>query len=139
MAICKQGHHTRKCEQNGLHLFNIFINDLTIRDNPSTSLVKYADDTTLLCAIKKSGFDYSIDIVEQYMNWSKNNCMPCNVKKCKELIFRKKNCTDDIIPINNIQQVDSLKMLGVTFQSNCRFNEHVKSKLAEANRVWYIY
>ena len=33
---------------------------------------------------------------------------------------------------------DSLKMLGVTFQSNCRFNEHVKSKLAEANRGLYI-
>ena len=79
---------------SGPHLFNIFINDLTIRDNPCTSVVKYADDTILLCAVMNSSFDYSIDMVEQYMNWSKNNYMPCNVKKCKELIFRKKKCTD---------------------------------------------
>ena len=92
---------------SGPHLFNIFINNLAIRDNPCTSVVEYADDTTLLRAVMNSSLDYSIGMVEQYMNWSKNNCMPCNVEKCKELIFRKKNCTDVFAPINNIQQVNS--------------------------------
>ena len=31
----------------GPHIFNLFIDDLVIRDNDLTSIVTYADDTTL--------------------------------------------------------------------------------------------
>ena len=39
---------------SGPHLFNLFINDLAIRDNELTSIVKYADDTTLPVKVCKN-------------------------------------------------------------------------------------
>ena len=78
---------TTQCSVSGPHLFNIF-NDLTISNN--SHIVKYADDTTLLSPINKFNHDNTIDIVDQYMNWSIQNCMPCYVMKCKEFILKKK-------------------------------------------------
>ena len=49
---------------------------------------------------------------------------------------QKKNKADTVpmVPVNGLKQVNKLKILGVTFQENNRFNEHVKNKLMEANR-----
>ena len=38
----------------------------------------------------------------------------------------------------NINQFENLTMLGVTFQPNCRFTEHIKAKLSEAYRCLYV-
>ena len=55
--------------------------------------------------------------------------MPWHVipKNCysNELILCKQ-VAHDIDPANNITQVTCLKVLGVTLQSNHRFNEHIK-------------
>ena len=40
--------------------------------------------------------------------------------------------------VNNITQVSCFKVLGVTLQSNHRFNEHIKIKLQEANKCLYV-
>ena len=40
--------------------------------------------------------------------------------------------------IDNIEQVSSLKILGITLQNNSRFNEHIRNKMLEANRCLYI-
>ena len=63
--------------------------------------------------------------------------MACNPKKCNELILCKK-VAHDIDSVNNITQVSCLKVLGVTLQSNHRFNEHIKVKLQEANKCLYV-
>ena len=43
----------------GPHLFNLFINDLSIRDNDLSSKVKYADGTTLLVKVCKNETSFS--------------------------------------------------------------------------------
>ena len=63
--------------------------------------------------------------------------MACNPKKCNELILFKK-VAHDIDLVNKITQVSCLKVLGVTLQSNHRFNEHIKIKLQEANKCLYV-
>ena len=63
--------------------------------------------------------------------------MPCNIAKCRELVAQKKNKADTV-SVNGLKQVDKLKILGVTFQENNRFNEHVKTKLMEANRCLFV-
>ena len=63
--------------------------------------------------------------------------MPCNMAKCRELVAQKKNKADTF-PVNGLKQVNTLKILGVTFQENNRFNEHVKTKLLEANRCLFV-
>lgn len=101
---------------SGPHLFNLFINDLAIRDNDLTSIVKYADDTTLLVNVCKNEIDLSQEVVNQFFSWTQDNAMACNPKKCNELILCKK-VARDIDPVNNITQVSCLKVLGVTLQS----------------------
>ena len=125
---------------SGPFLFNLFINDLAITDNSNTSMIKYADDTTIQVNITRSAgcIDVSLDTVNEYLSWSLRNRMSCNVLKCHELILRKRNVQYITEAVDGINQLESLKVLGVTFQNNCRFSEHVKSKLLEANRCLYV-
>ena len=67
--------------------------------------------------------------------------MLCNPSKCKELIFSKKESSGTrqlYAPINNIPQCDSLVLLRLTFQPNCKFSEHVRLKLTKANKCLHI-
>ena len=67
--------------------------------------------------------------------------MLCNPSKCKELIFRKKESSGtrhQYASINNIPQCDSLVLLGLTFQPNCKFREQVRLKLTKGNKCLHI-
>ena len=41
-------------------------------------------------------------------------------------------------PINNIPQCNSFVLLGVTLQSDGKFNEHVRTKLVKANKCLHV-
>ena len=64
--------------------------------------------------------------------------MICNLSKCKELVVRKKNNKTQYEQICNIPQYNSLSLLGVTLQSNCKFSENVRQKLVKANRYLHV-
>ena len=64
--------------------------------------------------------------------------MICNPSKCKEIIFRKKGFIQDIAQVNNIPQCTKLSILGVTFQENCKYGEHVRAKLMKANKCLFV-
>ena len=100
----------------GKHLIGLMLIRVPVRA-VSVGRTKYADDTTIQVNISKFQPE-SRDIVNQYFEWSDDNCMPCNLKRCKELFLQKKcktNCSN--AQIDHITQVDSLKILGVTFQT----------------------
>ena len=109
---------------SGPYLFSIFINDLEIS----------IDNHTLIVPIWSNGHCRT-DLVDQFLIWSKENSMICNPSKCKEIIFRKKGFIQDIAQVNNIPQCTELPILGVTFQENCKYSEHVRAKLIKANTV----
>ena len=110
------------------YLFNLFINDLNIDSNPMTLLVKFADEGTTLVIVNKSSPDISQHTVNQYLKWSEDNCMPYNVTKCNEHCTQKRS-KESYRPVNDIKQVQSLKILWITFQNNSRFTVHIKNKL----------
>ena len=64
---------------SGSHLLNFFINDLAIKNNHLTSIVKYADDTTYPASqsICKNGIDFSHEVVRGFSVGHK--IMPCHV------------------------------------------------------------
>ena len=84
------------------------------------------------------GHDFSTDLIRQFVGWTETNSMNCNSSKCKELVFRKKGHTDVYSTISGIPQCTELKIVGLTFQTNCRFDIHVKSKLVKANKCLYV-
>lgn len=119
-------------------LFNVFINDLHIDYNGLSHTIMYVDDTTIQVKIYQNSNEQTCkETVDLYFVWPKSNDMPCNISGCKELVLNKKNRVV-INPVNGIKQVEKLKILGVTFQDNNRFNEHVKEKLIEANKCFYV-
>ena len=115
----------------------IFINDLDLVNCPEASLSKCADDTTMQVVVNKADNDCASDVISQYLSWSSTNCMPCNLSKCKELVLKKKGQVNPS-PIGNMVQAESLVLLGVTFQGNGRFTQHIKRKLLEANKCLYV-
>ena len=57
--------------------------------NDTPLIFKYADGSTIVAPVWKDSYT-SADLVNQFLSWSINNQMLCNSRKCKELIFRKK-------------------------------------------------
>ena len=81
---------------------------------------------------------FSVALVNEFLNWLRDNCMSCNPSKCKELVIRKKSKKNTYNPVNCIPQHNELCLLGVTLQSDCKFSCHVKVKLAKANKGLHI-
>ena len=97
---------------NSPYLFIIFVtgNDLEIIHNGTNALFIFADDGTIVSPVINTCYP-SYSLVEQFLTWSKENRMSCNLSKCKELIFRKKNNSTQYQPINNIPQCSNLVLL----------------------------
>ena len=70
--------------------------------------------------------------------WTEVNGKSLNTSKCKELCMAKKGVTSNFPPVCRIEQNNSLSLLGVTLQNDCKFSSHVKGKLREANKYLYI-
>ena len=64
--------------------------------------------------------------------------MSCNATKCKEIIFCKKDVSQDISPVSNIPQCTELSMLAVTFQQNFKYSSHMPSKGIKANKSLFV-
>ena len=117
---------------SGPHLFTIFLHDLEISLNGKDILFNYADDTSIFSPVWKEQ-DNSEDIKRTFMEWSEKNFMSSNSKKCKELVIRKKSCTNVFTPVFSIPQTCQLSVLGLILQDDCRFDCHVHVKLIKAN------
>ena len=61
-----------------------------------------------------------------------------NSKKCKELVIRKKSCTNVFTPVFGIPQNCQLSVLGLLLQDNFPFECHVHVKLIKANKCLFI-
>lgn len=123
---------------SGPHLFNLFINDLEVRNCPNTTLIKFADDSSILIPITKSIPDEAPKALTEFKDWSYTNCMPGNDNKSKEVLFVKKGVINPTTAIQPIEQRPTLKILGVTFEATSRFRAHVKEKLIKANKCLFI-
>ena len=86
--------------------------------NPHTRsmspMFSYTDDSTLIVPVWSNSHCHT-DLEDQFLIWSKENSMICNLSKSKEIIFCKKGFIQDIAQVNNIPQCTELPILGVTF------------------------
>ena len=64
--------------------------------------------------------------------------MICNPLKCKDIIVRQKGFIQDIMQVNNIPQCMELPILGVMFQENGKYREHVRAKWIKANKCLFV-
>ena len=119
---------------SGSYLFNVFLNDLDIKLCFTPALFKYADDSTIVAPVWKGGSDTSSGLVEKFWTWANCNSMSCNPNRCKKLVIKKKWNSTSYPVVRNIPQHTTLKLLGLTFQNDCKFFAHIKAKLCKTNK-----
>ena len=101
-------------------------------------LFKYADDTNLLVP---SYSDVSLlSEFEHVKQWAADNKMIINITKTKEIVFRRPSVKQFLAPsaVCGIEQVTSVKLLGIIFKNNLSFDEHVTAVLKCCSQRAYI-
>ena len=88
-------------------------------------LFKYADDTNLLVPENTD-----VDLADEFTHikdWANNNGMIINLQKTKELVLHRPHPRKWSLPqsLEGIEQVQSAKLLGVIFQGNFSFFDHI--------------
>ena len=113
----------------GPMLFLIYINDIVQEIDSSIKL--FADDTTLYLIIEDpiraaNLMDNDLDKVQ---NWADKWLVKFNPNKTEEMLFSRKNIQIDHpkLTMNNveIQRVNFHKHLGLNFNSDCSWHEHI--------------
>ena len=120
-------------------LFLIYINDLPEIINCTVKL--FADDTKLYSEIKNPSDEVSLqDNIFESSNWTNKWQLMFNTKKCKHMHMGKKQQSetyyikDNSNKISEISQVVNEKDLGVIFDKNLNFSDHIQTKVNLANR-----
>ena len=120
-------------------LFLIYINDLPEIINCTVKL--FADDTKLYSEIKNPSDEVSLqDNIFESSNWTNKWQLMFNTKKCKHKHMGEKQQSetyyikDNSNKISEISQVVNEKDLGVIFDKNLNFSDHIQTKVNLANR-----
>jgi len=65
--------------------------------------------------------------------------MTVNINKTKEIVFHRPSAQHSLpIPLIGIEQVLFAKLLGVTFSSNLKFDDHAKNVLTICSQRYYL-
>ena len=135
-------HEIRSGVPQGSHLgpflFNIFINDLPATFSHCTPFM-YADDLKILKVVNTIE-DVALlqSDLDRLVNWCKDNNMLLNVKKCFHVTLTRKHKTikcDCYINGVPIVKVDTIKDLGVVFDSKLTFDQHISEITKKATRL----
>ena len=113
----------------GPWLFLVMINDLEI--SSADGNVIFVDDTTSFEIVEKDKSSLMQSMADEASLWSNDNMFQIQPKKCKEMriSFKKIPGIYENITVNGktIDVVRSVKILGVTLQSNLKWDEHINN------------
>lgn len=107
----------------------------------NTSVIKYADDITFLHLIRHDNDNFLQNEWDSVTEWSRRNHLPINISKCCVMDITTNNSFFPPIMIeegSTLNQVDSVKLLGVTISSNMKWDRHVNTVLKKANKKIYV-
>ena len=92
----------------------------------------------IFVAVRKNSVDETQKALNAFLEWKEVNGMSYNTTKYKELSMAKKGVKPNFPPLCGIEQSDSLTLLGVTLQNDCKFLSHVKGK-ASGSKQLFVY
>lgn len=102
------------------------------------SLTKFADDVTSI--IPQHSDVSAADEVQHVRDWATANKLTLNLNKTKELVFTKASPSASLLPppIPGIEQVVSVKSLGVTLTHRLSMDHHVNEILSVITQRLYL-
>jgi hypothetical protein len=127
----------------GPNIFSMLTDDLRAYDSQSV-VIKYSDDTTSLTpcftAPTENQTHFLINEEKHLRKWAKEKGLTINETKSKHLRFCLNHQPLCSCNTQNMQleHVAEATILGVTFQSNCRFKKHVKRIIATLKSTLYF-
>ena len=126
----------------GTILFVIMINDLKLA-SMRCSYWKYVDDITISEFAAARGVSILQSELDNISTWAATNNMALNPKKCKEMTLRFRRVVDHLpsalaIDTKALESVDAHEVLGVTIQSNLKWDLHINEVVAKASKRQHI-
>ena len=123
-------------------LYSIFTHDCKALD-PNTLIIKFADDTTNSGFISNNDEDKYFNQVQSIVKYSKDNNLPLNIPKTKEIIidFRKKKAAPPpplFIDNTEVEVVTFFKFLGSIVNNTLTWNNHCESLISKARQRLYF-
>lgn len=117
--------------------FSVFINDITRVVNYS-DIYLFADDLKLVKSVRNdSDVKYLQDDIDNIQKWCIKNKMILNTTKCLHIKYTRKSCklqSEYFIDGKKLQEVSTVRDLGIHIDSKLRFSEHIDKIISEANR-----
>lgn len=108
----------------------------------NSCFIKYADDVSILHFVRSPSEDNLQGEFNHCVDWSKRNSLPLNFRKCNVLdICTKRSLSLSPVCISSdcyLPRVDSVKILGVYYSSDLRWNTHVSYIVSKASRRIFI-
>jgi hypothetical protein len=105
----------------------------------SCTVVKYADDTSLIFPLWRTGQNEHIEQEHKnLLHWSELHDLKMNVAKCKALTFRKPNAHQEI-NLLNISEVNALNILGIIFNKKCSWTDHIDHLVKKCSRLLFAF
>jgi len=129
----------------GPFLFNIYSSDLPNLIKaacPEASVCAYADDAYVAIPFCPTNLDTTLErtsrVIKEHISWLTSIGMKCNNSKTEAIIFGHcgQRCSLNVEG-SMIQIEDTIKILGITFEKNLKWNVHVGKMLKRANSSSY--
>ena len=126
----------------GPWLFLILNNDLSRNGNFNAQFWKYVNDMVTSEVVANGGASNAQHIADCVSQWSLDNRVQLNSKKCKELRISLTKKQSELHPIlangNQLEVVRSAKLLGVIITRNFSWNEHINKTVKKASKRLYF-
>ena len=121
-------------------LFCLFVDSLQPICQNSLA-IKYADDVSIAHFIRSASEDKLQVECDHIVNWSRDARLPLNLLKCCTLdivtnksLFLNPVCAESVF----LPRVSFLKILGVTFSNDLKWNKHFESVLTKATKRVFL-
>lgn len=132
----------------GPFLFILYINPLLLliaKNCPMTSVITYADDTTVLFQVRKDNVRHAVDLFNKYLAYIYDTfrafMLSVNVNKTKLIYFRSGHCQIDL-PRNGfvlngevLPFSQTCDALGLTFSADLKWMEHFNMTSRRCYRI----
>ena len=122
-------------------LYSLFTHDCMAKHDSNT-IVKVADDTTVVCLITDKDETAYREEVRERAVWCQDNNLSLNVSKTKELILEYRKRRVEQAPINidgaEVVRVECLKFLGVHITNKLSWSKHTKTVKRAQQHLFHL-
>ena len=134
-------------------LFNLYVADMQQNVGNEAGCLQYADDSTLYQHCKVDDLELHKSSLEESLSnissWSSSINLIFNHSKTKTMLFAtqqmeryhnldRENAVEMVVNNNPIERVSSWKVLGMRFQQNLQWNDHITELISSCYGVFAV-